>query len=125
MRRIVLLSSCEVEYIILATITCQGIWLVYLIEELVKVQLKSMKILVDNLSSIELARTPIFHNRSKPIDVKYHYVKVCVEEKKIILEHVASDKQSLDILTKLLRRVKFGKLRGKISIVDIRNQLQV
>lgn len=108
-QRIVTLSLCKAKYITLIAATCQSIWLTRLIEELIKVELKLVKILVDNKSAIKLSKNLAFHNRLKHIEVRHHYVQACVE-KKIILEHVASKEQRIDILTKAFGRVKSGKL---------------
>ncbi|KAK3040229.1 hypothetical protein RJ639_028942 [Escallonia herrerae] len=69
------------------------------------------KILVDNKSALELAKNPMFHERSKHIDTKYHFIRECVSKKEIELEYVKSQDQVADIFTKPLKIDVFHKLR--------------
>ena len=71
---------------------------------------------VDNNSAIELMKNPVFHERSKHIDIRYHFIRECVEEGQIIVEHVDSKDQRVDILTKALAHVKHGEIRSMIGV---------
>ena len=59
----------------------------------------------DNQGSIALATNPIHHNRSKHIDVKYHYVRNEVENGRVKLKYIPMAEMMADILTKALPRV--------------------
>ena len=74
---------------------------------------------VDNKSAISLAKNPVFHERSKHIELKYHFVRDCVEEKKIELEFVPTEHQLADMLTKPLGRVRLAELRSRIGMVEV------
>ena len=78
-QKIVALSSCEAEYVAATTATCQGIWLARLIRELMNKEMISMTLMVDNKSAIALSKNPVFHNRSKHIETKFHYIRTCLE----------------------------------------------
>lgn len=65
---IVALSTCEAEYVAAASSACQAIWLRYLMSQICVPQKKPMKIFVDNVSAISLAKNPVIHERSKHID---------------------------------------------------------
>ncbi|GJX71041.1 hypothetical protein Tco_0308212 [Tanacetum coccineum] len=54
-------------------------------------------------------KNPMFHGRSKNIDIRYH--RECVENNQIEVEHISVDLQKADILTKALERIKFAKMR--------------
>lgn len=54
--------------------------------------------------------------RSKYIDLRYHFIKDCVESGKISVEHVRTENQLADILTKSLGRVKFREMNEKIGM---------
>ena len=68
------LSSCEAEYIAAATASCQGVWLARLLGELRGEEAGTVTLKVDNQSVIQLSRNPVFHDQSKHIDVKFHYI---------------------------------------------------
>jgi hypothetical protein len=74
---------------------------------------------VDNKSVIALIKNPVLHRQSKHIEVKYHLVWESVENSQIKVEFIRSEEQLDDILTKSLDRVKFLKLRTKISLIGI------
>lgn len=76
---------------------------------------------MDNQSAISLCKNPVFHDRSNHIDVRYHYVRTCVEEGKIEVKHVRTDEQHADILTKALARFRFQALKEKIGIVEVKS----
>nr|GFB21870.1 ribonuclease H-like domain, reverse transcriptase, RNA-dependent DNA polymerase [Tanacetum cinerariifolium] len=54
---------------------------------------------VDNVSAITLVRNPVFYGRSKHIDIRYYFIRECVENRHINVEHVSSELQRADILT--------------------------
>ena len=113
------LSSCESEYVAAATAACQGIWLARLLAEFNNGEAEQVMLKVDNKSAISLAKNPIFHERSKHIELKYHFIRDCVEEKKIELEFVPTEHQLADMLTKPLDRVRLEKLRSRIGMVEV------
>ena len=74
---------------------------------------------IDSESAIQLSKNPVFHDRSKHIDVRYHYIRECVEENMVKLKSVRTAEELADILTKALGRVRFCELRSKIGVIDI------
>lgn len=72
---------------------------------------------IDNQSAIQLSKNPVHHDRSKHINVKYHYIRECIEEGRVDVESVDTKSQMADILTKALGRDQFVKLRSKIGLV--------
>ena len=115
-QKILALSSCEAEYVAATTAACQGIWLARLIGELMNKEMISMTLMVDNKSAIALSKNPVFHNRSKHIETKFHFIRTCLEEKKIELDFIRSDNQLEDLFTKSLGRLKFEELRQRLGI---------
>lgn len=49
----------------------------------------------------------------------YHFVRDCVERGEVDIEHVGTNEQLADILTKALGRVKFTELREKLGVVQV------
>ena len=74
------------------------------------------KLLVDNQFAITLSKNPVHHNQTKHIDTRYHFVRQCVEDKKIEIEFVRSENQLADIFTKALGKAKFLEMRDRIGI---------
>ena len=118
-QRVVALSSCEAEYIASANAACQGIWLSRLLGELLGIQAPKVSLLVDNKSAIALSKNPVHHDRSKHIDTRYHFVRECVENGSIDIDHVSTQNQLADILTKALAKVRFIELRQQLGVIDV------
>ena len=60
----------------------------------------------------------MYHERSKHIDVRFHYIRQCVDEGKITVEFTGTVDQLTDLLSKPLGRIRFLELRDKIGIVN-------
>ena len=117
-QKVVAVSSCEAEYIAAATAACQGIWLARLLGEMLNQDTAPALIFVDNKSAISLCKNPVLHDRSKHIDLRYHFIRDCVEKGTVIVEFIRTGEQKADILTKSLGRVRFQELRDKVGIID-------
>jgi hypothetical protein len=115
-QKVVALSSCEAEYIAAATAACQGVWLARLVADMTGVETGAPELKVDNQSAIALSKNPVHHDRSKHIDTRFHYIRECTEENRIVLSYVSTEKQLADILTKALGRVRFLELRKLIGV---------
>jgi membrane-bound inhibitor of C-type lysozyme len=79
-QKVVSLSSCESEYIAAALAVCQGVWLSRLLAELTHSNVKKFRLMIDNKSAEELSRNPVFHERSKHIDTRYHFIREAVAD---------------------------------------------
>jgi hypothetical protein len=115
-QRIVAMSSCEAEYIAAATAASQAVWLSRLLSEMIGGEAQKVKMRIDNQSAIELSKNPVHHERTKHIDLRYHFIRECVEEGKVDIEHVRTSNQLADILTKPLGRAQFTELRHKLGV---------
>jgi hypothetical protein len=72
----------------------------------------------DNQSCIKLTKNSVFHDRSKHIDMKYHYIRDLVQRKTVKLQYIATSEQVVDILTKLAPLRQFVQLRGKLGVFE-------
>ncbi|KAG8641013.1 hypothetical protein MANES_13G092690v8 [Manihot esculenta] len=117
-QKIVALSSCEAEYIAATAGTCQGVWLKRVLSNISN-EKETATMKIDNKSAIALARNPVYHDRSKHIDTRYHFIRECLQNGDIKLEHVKTELQLADMLTKPLARQRFVELREKIGVEDI------
>ena len=66
---------------------------------------------VDNQGAIGLAKNPVSHNKSKHIDIKYHFVRECVHNNKIELEYVPTAFNVADLMTKPTSKVKLSQFK--------------
>ena len=112
----VVLSSCEVEYILITLVTCQGVWITHLIKELMGVEVESMMIMMHNQSAIMLSENLAHHNRMEYIDTCHHFIWDCIDDERIITEYVKTKDQQNDVLTKALGRINFEDLCVKIRV---------
>jgi hypothetical protein len=99
-QKTVALSSTEAEYMGLAEATKEASYLRSFLIELGLDHLSSVVVYEDNLGALKLAANPTFHNRSKHIDIKYHFIRDAVKEKILSLSHVSSTEMVADVLTK-------------------------
>jgi hypothetical protein len=74
---------------------------------------------VDNQPAIALAKNPVLHDRSKHIDVKFHFLRDCVDGGHLVIEFVDSGRQLADNLTKSLGRLRFSELRKMIGMDEV------
>lgn len=73
------LSSTEAEYMSMSNASKEAIYLRRLLQELGFLENESVTLHVDNQGALKLAVNPVYHNRSKHIDVKYHHIRDVVE----------------------------------------------
>ena len=84
----VTLSTREAEYVAIISYVCHSIWLRWLLKELWISQEKSIENYVDNSSAIVLVKNLFFHDRSKHIDTRFHYLRDCITNKKVEIKYV-------------------------------------
>jgi hypothetical protein len=120
---VVALSSCEAEYIAASTASTQAIWLVRLLSDLLDRDTRAVELRVDNKSALPLAKNLIFHERSKHIRVRHHFIRGCLEEGSIKSGYINTKNQHVDMLTKPLRRIRFLELCSKIGMVQISHKM--
>lgn len=66
-----------------------------------------------------LMKNPIFHGRSKHIDIRYHFIRECVENGDITVTRISRKSQKDDIITKSLARTKHEEMRDLIGVEKI------
>ncbi|KAA0058430.1 putative mitochondrial protein [Cucumis melo var. makuwa] len=71
---------------------------------------------VDNKSTIALAKNPVFHDRSKHIDTRFHFIRDCISRKEVQVEYVKAEDQIADIFTKPLKVNVFNNLRTLLGV---------
>ena len=72
----------------------------------VEVQHKTVLLNADNQGAIALAKNPVYHQRSKLIDIRYHFVRSEVQNGFIQLQYIPLENNVADMFTKALSSVK-------------------
>lgn len=96
----VALSTCEAEYIALASAIQECMYLQQLLKGMDTYKYAPTKVYDDNQGAIALARNPVNRQRCKHIDIKYHFIRETVSSGKISLEYCPTDDMIADLLTK-------------------------
>jgi hypothetical protein len=73
----------------------------------------------DNMSSMKIAKNPIFHAGTKHIECHYHFVRGKVLFEEVELIHVPTSDQPADIFTEALEINKFEEMRLKLGMLKI------
>ena len=66
-----------------------------------------------------MSENPVFHDKSKHINIKYHYIRDMVQKGAVNLQYVATEEQIADVLMKPLARVKFEYFRERLGVLQI------
>lgn len=123
-QRAVSRSSTESEYRALADLAAEVAWIRSLLQE-IKLNIPRTPILwCDNLSAKALASNPIYHSRSKHIEVDVHYIRDQVLSNKVTVAYVPTSDQTADCLTKALTTTRFSQLRDKLGVVKLPSSLR-
>ena len=98
--------------------SCEAVRLRKLFSELFGHVLDTIVILCDNQSGIRLSENPVFHDRSKQTDIRYHFVQDMIQRVAIRLHHIRTVEQVTNILTNPLGKVKFLAFRERLGVVE-------
>jgi hypothetical protein len=87
----VALSLVEAEYMVASQASCEALWLRKMLIGLFGVQLRPTVIYCDNQSCIKLSENPIFHDRSKHIEIRYHFICDYVQRGVVELQYISTE----------------------------------
>jgi hypothetical protein len=109
-------SSTESEYKALADTVAELTWLQTLLREL-HVPVQSIPTLwCDNLSANYLSANPVFHARTKHVEVDFHFVREKVAQGMLAVQFISTEDQIADVFTKPLPSQRFMLLRSKLRV---------
>ncbi|XP_028052879.1 uncharacterized protein LOC114257322 [Camellia sinensis] len=109
-------SSTEAEYRSLAHTAAELTWLQMLFADFHIPQPSPPVLWCDNMSALALAANPVFHSRSKHIEVDCHFIREKVARRQFFLKYVPSLDQLADIFTKSLSTARFSFLTSKLRV---------
>jgi hypothetical protein len=109
-------SSTEVEYKAVANTTAEFLWIWALLQEL-GISLHSPPTLwCDNIGAIYMSVNPVFHARTKHVEIDFHFVRDRVADKSLEIQFIPSSDQLADVLTKPLVSQRFQQLCFKLNM---------
>jgi hypothetical protein len=114
-QKTIALSATEAEYMALSDCSRQAVWIQNIFTEL-GLQTRPTQICADNEGGIFIASNPVQERRTKHIDVRFHYVRDLIEQKRIDVVWVPTDDNPADMFTKNLGHIKFEKFRGMLGL---------
>lgn len=98
---------------------CQCVCLIKVLEKLEVEENEGIEIMCDNNSTIQLSKNPVFHDKSKHIDVIFHFIKDLVNYGVVEPSYCKSHDQIVDIMTKSLKLEQFKKLCGMLEVTGV------
>ncbi|KAK3038414.1 hypothetical protein RJ639_030580 [Escallonia herrerae] len=112
-------SSTESEYRAMAQSTCEIMWICHLLEEISLKPPLPAKLWRDNQATRYIASNPVYHERTKHIEVDCHFIREKIQENLISTSYVKTGEQLGDILTKSLNGTRVEYLCNKLGMINI------
>ncbi|CAM8922241.1 unnamed protein product [Rhodiola kirilowii] len=99
-------STTESEYVAICDACKEAVWLQSMLKETKLIE-KNAVIYSDSQSALQLSKNPVYHERTKHIDIKYHYIRSLVETGAVYLLKVDTADNPSDFGTKIVTNAKF------------------
>ncbi|XP_042448038.1 secreted RxLR effector protein 161-like [Zingiber officinale] len=112
------LPTTEAECRAAAMAAQESTWLIQLMNNLHQLVDYTIPVYCDNQSTIHLAENPVFHTRTKHVEVHYHFIREKVLQGEIEMRQISTDDQVADVFTKSLSTNKFKMFRYQLSTVQ-------
>jgi hypothetical protein len=109
-------SITEAEYKSMANATIEIVWVQTILQELGVIEPKAAYLLCDNLGATYLSANPVFHARTKHIEIDYHFVRERVAEKLLSIWFISSGDQVTDGFTKPQTYWKLVRFRANLKM---------
>jgi len=111
-------SSTESEYRAMSSACSKIVWLRWLLGELSVPQLTPTPLHANNTSAIQIAANPIFHKRTKHMEMDCHSIRESLARQEITLPHISTTHQTADVFTKALSHPRHQILIDKLLFLD-------
>jgi hypothetical protein len=116
-KKSVSLSTTEANYVATASCCAQLLWMRQTLKDYGVIFYK-VPLLCDNESAIKIAHNPVQHNKTKHIEILYHFIRDHVNRGDIDLSYVGTNDQLADIFMKPHDEARFQELRHELNIID-------
>jgi histone deacetylase 1/2 len=112
-------SSTEAEYKSLANATAELIWVEALLAELGVKMKQKPRLWCDNLGATYLSVNPVFHARTKHIEIDFHFVRERVAKNQLAISFISSKDQVADGFTKALPVKKLDEFKRNLNLSKV------
>lgn len=116
-------SSTESEYRAVADVASELSWIASLLGKLKCPVIKPVLIWSDNIGAGCLSSNPMYHSRTKHVEIDIHFIRDKVAANEVQVRHVPTYEQTADCLTKALSTSRLVFLRNKLGVVNIPTSL--
>ena len=118
-QNVVARSSAEAEYRAMAMATCELVWVKQLLKELKFGDVSQMGLVCDNQAALHIVSNPVFHERTKHIEIDCHFIREKILSGDIATKFVKSNDQLADIFTKSLTGPRINYICNKLGTYDL------
>lgn len=116
---VVALSSTEAEYKGFLDAGQEGLWIRRLMKTFGFENLISTTLFGDNQGSISLSRNPVFHARTKHIEIHFHWIREKLQDKSLDIKYCPTEHMVADVLTKSLDKGKLEVFRRDLGLMKV------
>lgn len=117
-QRTVALSSTEAEYMALCDASKEAVYLLRLLKEVSEDSPNSLQLFNDNMGAQRLVVNPVYHARTKYIDIRHHYIREVMNSGRISLNYLPTEEMPADVLTKVLSKGKHWHCNHLMGVSD-------
>ncbi|KAJ8750308.1 hypothetical protein K2173_014223 [Erythroxylum novogranatense] len=111
-------SSAEAEYRSISSVVCELLWISYILQDFQIPVVLPISLRCDNQTALHIAANPVFHERTKHLDIDCHIVRERLKLGFLSLLHTSSSTQLADIFTKSLSAPLFHAFLVKLGLRD-------
>ncbi len=112
------MSSTEAEYIAATEASKEAIWLQGILREIEGKKYTSV-LHMDSQSALYLFKDPVYHERTKHIDVRFHFIRDKIDEKVFFIKKISGEFNPADFGTKIVSSNKFAFCRNALHIQEV------
>ncbi|GJT98775.1 ribonuclease H-like domain-containing protein [Tanacetum coccineum] len=111
-------STAEAEYRAMASATSETIWVLKILKDLNLGNILPVNVFCDSQAAIKIAANPVFHERTKHLEIDLHFVRDKILSGVIKTQKISSANQVADIFTKGLDKMQHEFLVSKLGLFD-------